>query len=225
MTKNEIIYTIVEKLRIHSDDSDFSEELISSMIDTKRAMLMRQLYSKSPWQIPPEVRQTLSIDMELVDRVDGYCTGGKILMSDLPLPVSIKVKGKDGPLIVKNKDMVQIPINIISIERLPYLFNNKYTQHLIYCAKTDSGKIILISKDDKHRFLKEIRVTDIFENPEEARQLQSGMDFALDDWEYEYPVELAMVDTIVELVFKDLAASRSLPSDNTNDAADGSGSK
>lgn len=224
MTKNEMIYTVLEKLKIHSDDSNFSEELISSLIDSKRATLMKQQYSKNSWQIPMEVKQTLCLDLELVDRVDGYCTAGKILMTDLSLPIPIKIKGKEGPLLVRNKDMMEIPINVVSIERLPYLFNNKYTQHLIYCAKTDSGKLVLISKDDKHRFLKHIKVTDIFEDPEKARQLQCDMDFALDDWEYEYPVEVPMIDTIIGLIVQDLVKSIQIPSDKINDAADGAGS-
>ncbi len=55
MTKLEMIYTVVEKLKLHSDDSNFSKELISSLIDTKRAMLLKQQYAKNSWQIPMEI--------------------------------------------------------------------------------------------------------------------------------------------------------------------------
>ncbi len=221
MTKNEIIYTVLEKLRVYSDDSDFSEELISSLIDTKRAMLLKQQYAKNAWHMPMEIKQHLCVDLELVEKVEGYCSAGKILMTDLPLPKSIKIKGKEGPLLVRGLDMMEIPINIIPIERIPFLFNNKYTQHLIYCAVASSGKLVLVSKDDKHRFLNHIKVTDVYEDPEKARQLDCSEDFSLDDWEYEYPVESSMVETIVDLIVKDMTVSIQIPSDKTNDAADG----
>ena len=94
MTKNEIIYTVYEKLNISSDDSDYSEELISSLIDSKRAMLLKQQYAKNAWHMPIEIKQELCLDLELVDADEGYCTAGKIMSTKLSIPKSIKIKGK-----------------------------------------------------------------------------------------------------------------------------------
>ncbi|MCP4910149.1 MAG: hypothetical protein GY907_05525, partial [Bacteroidetes bacterium] len=59
MTKYELIYTVSEKLNILSDDSNISEELISSLLDTKRAMLLKQQYAKNSWHMPIEIKQEL----------------------------------------------------------------------------------------------------------------------------------------------------------------------
>ena len=169
MTKREIIYQVLEKLNIHSDDSKLSEELVSSLIDTKRALLLKQQYATKGWH------------------------------------------------------NTEIPLTLVAIERVPYLFQNKYTQHLTYCAVDHDGKLYLMSKDNKLRFLKSIRVTDIYEQPDVARQYESSIDLSLEVWDDNYPMEASMVDTVVELVTKDLARTLSLPADNVNDASDGRG--
>lgn len=219
MTKREIIYTIFEKLNIHSDDTKLSEELISSLIDTKRAMLLKQQYAKNAWHMPIEIKQELCLNVSLVDKVSGYSCAGQILSTSIPLPRSIKIKGKEGPLIVRKADSTEIAINIVPVERLPFLFENRFTQHLTYCAVDMNGKLLLISKDNKLRFLKSIRVSDIYEQPDNAHAL--GCDTPnVEPWDLYYPVESAMVDTIVDLVTKELTRSLGIPADKVNDAAD-----
>jgi hypothetical protein len=220
MNKRELIYTVFEKLNILSDDSNITEELVSSLIDTKRAMLLKQQYAKSAWHMPIEIKQELCMDLTLTNKVDGYSCAGKMLTTSVSLPRSIKIKGKEGPLAVRKQDGTEIALTIVAIERLPFLFNNRYTQHLTYCAVDFSGKLLIISKDDKHKFLKTIRVTDIFEDPDTASTLTCDYDPAKDSWDIEYPIEAAMADVAIDLVVKELTRSLGIPGDNTNDATD-----
>jgi hypothetical protein len=231
MTKREIIYTVFEKLNIMSDDTDISAELVSSLIDTKRSILMEQRFSRKPWNIPIHAKQELCLDMELVNKVSGYACAGKILATSVALPPSIMIKGKEGPLIVRMSDGCAIALNIISMERVPFLFSNKFTQHLIYCAVDFDGKLYLFSADNKIKFLKSIRVTDIYEKPELAYELRctnndSALDFnavTTDFWDTNYPVENSMADVIIELLVKDLTRSLGIPGDKINDADDDRG--
>lgn len=212
MTKREIIYTIFEKLHVYSDDSKLSEELVASLIDTKRAMLLKQQYAKTHWHMPMEIKQEITVGVSLVDKVNGYAPAGKILATSV-LPNSIKIKGKEGPLLVRKMDNTEISITVVPIERVPYLFENRYTQHLTYCAVDQDGKMYLISKDNKLRFLKNIKITDIFEEPDDI----SGSSEA---WDVYYPMELSMIDMVVQMIVKDLAQSLAIPPDNKNDADD-----
>lgn len=223
MTKREIIYTVFEKLNILSDDTKVTEELVSSLIDNKRAMLLKQQYAKSSWHMPIEIKQELCMDLSLSDSISGYSCSGKILSTTIALPRSIKIKGKEGPLAVRKLDGMEIALSIVAIERIPYLFENKYTQHLTYCAVDFSGKLHLISKDNKINFLKSIRVTDIFESPDTVLSLTCDSDPQIDSWDSQYPVESSMADAITDLVTKDLIKSLSLPGDRINDAADDRG--
>jgi|TARA_R110002051_G_scaffold309599_1_gene382304 hypothetical protein len=223
MTKRELIYTVFEKLNIHSDDTRLSEELVSSLIDTKRAMLLKQQYAKNSWHMPIEIKQELCMDLESVNMVDGYSCAGKILRTKQVLPRSIKIKGKEGPLAVRKVDGLEIAASIVAIERIPFLFENKYTQHLIYCAVDFSGSLYLISKDNKLRFLKSIKVTDIFESPDDASSMQCTIDDNNEVWDNHYPIESAMADVAIDMVVKELTRTLSIPGDNVNDASDGRG--
>lgn len=221
MTKRELIYTVFEKLNVISDDTKITEELVSSLIDTKRAMLLKQQYAKNGWHMPIEIKQELCMDLELVNKVDGYSCGGKILSTKEALPKSIKIKGKEGPLNVRRADSTVLEINIVAIERVPYLFENKFTQHLTYCAVDFSGKLYLISKDNKHRFLKSIKVTDIYEQPDVANELACNeTDMSIDVWDIDYPIEGSMADKVIELIIADLTKSLVIPGDKNNNASD-----
>ena len=140
MTKREIIYTVLEKLSVNSDDAKISEELVSSMIDTKRALLLKQRFSKASWNIPIEVRQEICMPIGLVDVIAGYSGGGKILKTTEAIPSSIKIKGWTGPLLIRKEDGSAIAINLIPIERLPYIGNNRFIAQLTYAAQDLDGK-------------------------------------------------------------------------------------
>ena len=223
MTKREIIYTVFEKLNILVDDTKVSEDLVSSLVDTKRAMLLKQQYATNSWHMPIEIKQELCIDLELVQKVDGYSCAGKILATTVALPKTIKIKGKEGPINVRLKDGTAIAINTVSIERVPFLFENKFTQHLTYCAIDFNGKLFLISKDNKHKFLKSIKVTDVFEQPDIARELMCGVDLTKEAWDDSYPIEAAMADAVIQLIVQDLTKSMLIPTDNNNNASDDTG--
>lgn len=223
MTKREIIYTVYEKLNILSDDTHITEELVSSLIDTKRAMLLKQQYAKNAWHMPIEIKQELCLDLELVNKISDYSCAGKILSTKVVLPRSIKIKGKEGPLAVRKSDGGEISLSIVAIERVPYLFENRFTQHLTYCAVDFSGKLLLISKDDKHKFLKSIKVTDIFEQPDLAREYACNINTSIEAWDEDYPIEAAMADIAVDLVVKELTRSLGIPGDKVNDATDARG--
>jgi hypothetical protein len=220
MNKREIIFTVFEKLNIISDDTDITQSLVSSLIDTKRAMLIKQQYGKTGWHLPIEVKQELCMSLQLVNSVDGYTCAGKVLTTSMSLPRSIKIKGKEGPLLVRKLDGGEIAISVVPIERIPFLFSNKFTQHLMYCAVDLDRKIYLMSMDNKHKFLKEIKVTDVFEQPGVAREMECKYTPGIEEYDDDYPIETAMVDTVIDMIVKELSQSIMLPEDNNNDSSD-----
>lgn len=223
MTKNEMIFTVFEKLKIQSDDTNLSQELVSSLLDTKRAMLIKQQYSAKPWHMPKEVKQELCMSLKLVDNVNGYSCAGKMLQTNFVLPSSIKVKGKEGPLLVRKEDNSVIAVNIISTERIPFLFSNKFTAMLTYAAVDYDGKLVIISGDNKIKFLQQVKVTDVYEAPELAFAYECSVSANVDVWDVEYPVEVAMIDTIINMVVQDLSRTLQLPTDEQNNATDDRG--
>lgn len=223
MTKREIIYLVLEQLNAHSDDSNIPEELISALIDNKRATLLKQRFGKASWNIPISVRQEICMSLELSDVVAGYSGAGKLIKTVDALPMTIKIKGWEGPLMVRKEDGSAIPINVIPIERLPYLGNNKYTNMLTYLTLDMDNKLMLISSDDKLKFLKKIRITHVFESPDEIFSLEckDNDSATTEPWDLEYPIESDMINPIVEMIMKDL--TKQLPEDKINNATDDRG--
>ena len=170
--------------------------------------------------MPTEIKQELCLSLTLTDKVDGYSCAGKILTTQV-LPASIKIKGKEGPLLVRVEDGSVISLNRVAVERIPYLFENRYLQNVTYCAEDLSGKLLIISNNNKYKFLKNIKVTDVFSNPDEASKLSCNYDSSINDvWEKPYACEIGMIDNIVNLVVKDLLRTVQIPSDNKNDSLD-----
>ena len=221
MTKREIIYTVFEKLKIQTDDSDITEELIASMIDTKRAMLLKQQFAKNPWHMPIEVKQEICVDLEVANSVAGVACLGKILRTVNPLPSSIKVKGKEGPLNIRRMDRSAIAINLVPIERLPYVGYNSIIGAMLYAAIDYDGRLYFTSTRKNHLFLETVKVSDIFEHPDTAYALECENDSAIiEPWDTQYPIEVGMVDPIINLIAQDLGRTIQMPEDNVNDAED-----
>lgn len=221
MTKREIIYSVFEKLKILTDDSDLTEEFISSLIDSKRAMLLKQQFGKSPWDMPLQAQQEICLTLEVADAIDGVTCFGKILRSKLKLPSSVKIRGKQGPLLVRKMDRMQISINIVPIERLPFLGHNQFLANQLYAAVDYDGKLYLFSNNSSHMFLSALKVTDVFEAPDDATEMSCDTEFSyIDPWDQDYPIESAMVDPLVNIIMQELTKTLSLPQDNVNDAED-----
>jgi hypothetical protein len=226
MKKSELIYTVLEKLNIQSDDTHISQELVSSLLDTKRAMLLKQQYSAKGWHLPIEVKQEVCLGLEQVDAVGGYSCAGKMLSTSDPLPRSIKIKGKEGPLLIRKEDNTVIAINLVSIERVPFLFSNKFTAMLTYAAVDYDGKLVLISADNKLRFLTSIKVTDVFESPDNVHDImcsntsENTKTGTIVPWDEEYPVESAMADVLINMIVQELLRTKQIPGDDINNATD-----
>lgn len=221
MTKREIIYSVIEKLKVYTDDADITEEFIASLIDTKRAMLLKQQFAKNAWHMPIEIKQELCIDLEVANKIDGVSCFGKMLRTKSALPASIKIKGKEGPLNVRKLDRTEIPINIIPVERMPYVGYNSFIAGMIYCAVDYDGRLYFQSNKKNHLFLESIKVTDVYEAPDVAYALECNNDAgSVEAWDSEYPVEAAMADVIVNMIVQELARTLALPQDDENDAED-----
>jgi hypothetical protein len=212
---------VFEKLKISSDDSDITEEFIASLIDTKRALLLKQRFSKNGWSIPNEVKQEVCMDLEVAASIDGMTCLGKILRTKLQVPNAIKIKGKEGPLNVRLYDRKDIALNIVPIEKLPFVGYNGFVSNMIYCALDYDGKLYLTSARSQHLFLEAIKITHVFESPEAVFPLEcNDLTDVNDVWDIDYPIEISMVDEIVQMIVKELVVTLQIPEDNVNDADD-----
>tara|TARA_R110000796_G_scaffold1671_10_gene6881 strand:- start:3035 stop:3730 length:696 start_codon:yes stop_codon:yes gene_type:complete len=223
-TKRELIFTVMEGLKIQSDDTDVSQELISSLIDATRAVTLKQMYGNKDWNLPIELRQEVCIGLAPADSVQGANCLGKILRSTERLPKGISIKGGDGALLrVKRYDRQSTQINIVPVERLPMVGHNTFTANMVYAAVDVDRYLYLVSASKKHMFMEVVRVDGVYESPELAAQLKctDGENIVqCEPWDEEYPLELALQDIVLGQVMKTLSTRLQLPEDNTNDGED-----
>jgi hypothetical protein len=218
MNKRQIIYNVREKLKLNSDDSDTSDELIAHLVDLKRVKVLMQRMAQGTWRLPVEVKQEIKMDLEVVDSVDGMSCFGKILRTKDPIPNMIRSKGTDGGITIRRADKVSLPIDIIRLDRLPYAGNGMFLQQLTYAAFDYDNRLYLVSNQKKHLLQESILVGGAFEDVEAADELTIGIDLTVDAWDRNYPFTADLSDTVVEMVVLDLAKSAPIIEDKINDA-------
>lgn len=218
MTFNEIIYDVREKLKLGSDDIDIQDEYIAHLINVKRALLIKQRYTKFSKAIPEESKQIVCIDLELVDSIEGEKCFGDILRSIQTLPAFIQVDSKPSLTNVMGYDLRAIPMSITAIERFPYLGYNKWTNNQLHVALGADSKLYFYSGNDQYKFLEKVKVVGLFENPESADELSCDTSSDCDYFDKKYPVEPHMVHDIVNLIARELLPSIKLVDDKLNNA-------
>ena len=248
MTKRELIYTIYERLNIQNDDTDLTEEFVSSLIDSTRSKLIKQSYSANIWNIPIAIKQELCIGLTPVESIKGESCFGKILASDVAIPIGISMKGNDGSVLtIKLYDRKELRINMIPIERMPLVGNDPFTGGMIFGALDVDRKLYFTSKVKTHLLLEGVKVEGVYEKPSDAYELicdkvpldvdeNSSASRSLkvdqnedtdppvilyaDPWDVAYPLEAAMQDDLINIIVKDLVTSYGIPSDENNDSMD-----
>ena len=224
-TKRELIFTVMEGLKIQTDDTDVSQELISSLIDSARATTIKQMYGNKDWNLPIELRQEICLGLSPAESVSGEKCLGSILKSSDRLPKGISIKGGDGSLLrVKRYDRQSTQINIVPVERLPMIGHNPFTANMVYAAIDVDRHLYLVSANKKHMFMELVKVDGVYESPELASELSCSIvdsnGVPCEPWDEEYPLELALQDIVVGQVIKQLAVRIQMPEDNTNDGED-----
>ncbi len=173
MTKNELIYTVYEQLKITSDDNELSREFVSSLIDSSRATLIKQTYGSKSWNIPIEIKQELCLGLKPVSNIDGLTCFGKILRTENKIPSGISIKGAEGAILsVRTYDRKKLNINIVPIERLPLIGHNPYTAGMLYAALDVDSHLYFTSGSNKHMMMEAIKVEGVYEYPSIALEYQ-----------------------------------------------------
>lgn len=218
MIFNEIIYDIREKLKLGTDDIDISDEYLAHLINIKRSLLIKQRYAKFSKTVPEESKQIICLSLEEIDSIEGEHCFGTILRSKDKLPTLMQLDNKPALMAVRTYDLKALPINIVSIERFPYLGHNKWLANQLFVALDSDSRIYFYSDNDQHKFMENVKVIAVFEDPEEADKMNCEVSTDCDYFDKEYTVEPHMVHDIVNLIVRELAPTLAIPEDKLNNA-------
>lgn len=219
MTYNELIYIVLDELKLSSDDSFYTKDHILFLIVKLRSFLLKQRYSDVRKPIPDSDYQSICLDLIEVPAISGEpCEGSSYLRSKNKVPTTMMI----GNPRVYPMDFYQGEITYISRDRMRYVGYNKFLRNIIYCSKAPDGYLYFKSWNPQFLYLERIRFSAIFEDAKEASELacpeENGTICKLED--KEFPIEDALVPPLIELVVKELRGPEFMKKDEDNNAED-----
>ena len=215
-TYRQLIYLVLDELKLMSDDSSFTEDHIIFLLSKYRAFLLKQRYSDVRKEVPLSNYQTLCLDLEEHEGIEGLFCEGTYMRSTKKIPEAMNV----GQSRVHSGDYFNGEVTYISRDRLRYVGHNKWLQNIIYATKGPDGYLYLKSSNPQLYYLEKIKFTGVFSDAEEASELECEQPESCDILDKEFPIEDAIIPPLIELVVKELSGVIYKPEDSENNATD-----
>ena len=224
MLVKELVYSILDLLKVHSDDSYWTEEHIIFLCKKYRSFLIKkeQDKEKGSQDIASEFEyQQICLDLEKIPAIDGEpCTGGYYLRTTQKIP---KILEGTQPRVYPIDYYQGINISYVSRDRMRYVGTNPYLQNIIYTSVGPDLHLYLNSNNPQFLYLKKLRMSAIFEDIDEAAGLlcdSDGESQSCDVLDMEFPIRDYLVPPLIELVVKELSGSFLRKPDEVNNAKD-----
>lgn len=215
-TYRQLIYLVLDELKLMSDDSSFTEDHIIFLLSKYRAFLLKQRYSDVRKEVPLSNYQTLCLDLEEHEGIEGLSCEGTYMRSTKKIPEAMNV----GQSRVHSGDYFNGEVTYISRDRLRYVGHNKWLQNIIYATKGPDGYLYLKSSNPQLYYLEKIKFTGVFSDAEEASELECEQPESCDILDKEFPIEDALIPSLTELVVKELSGAIYKPEDSENNSTD-----
>lgn len=219
MTLRELVFLVLDELKINSDDSYFNEDHVVFLINKYRSFVLKKELEKENKPLSSTNAQLICLDLIEVRDEDNLC-GESMLRTEQPIPSLV------------NDCKVSIyPVNYFeddhiiytTMERMRYTTYNKWTKNLIYAAKGPDNYLYLKSSNPQYLYLEKLKMKAVFEDFESAAQYacdESGEELNCDILDMKFPIENALVPIIVEMVVKELLGASYRPKDSINNSND-----
>lgn len=217
-TYRELVYMVLDELKLISDDSHFQEEHVIFLLDKYRSFILKQRYSDIRKEIPESNYQTICLDLEQVNAIDGQpCTGVDYLRSIQEIPNMMSV----GKQKISSTDYFQGNFSYTNNERFKYVGNNKYLKNQIYGTIAPDSHLYIKSNNPQVYYLEKVKVTGIFEDASKAAELEcDGGTNACDVMDKDFPLEESLIPPVIELIVKELGGQKYQAEDTANNAND-----
>lgn len=219
-TYRELTYLILDELKLHSDDSSFTEEHVLFLLDKYRLFILKQRYADLRKEIPDSNYQTICTDLEQVSAIDDSpCAGPDYMRSTVKIPYLSTLSNPK----ISSLDYFQGNFAYVNNERFKYVGSNKYLKNQIYGTIAPDSRLYLKSNNPQIYYLEKVKVTGIFEDSSKAAELQcpdADGNTACDVMDMTFPLEEALIPPMIELIVKELSGHAYQPADSENNAND-----
>lgn len=222
MTYGEAVYMILDQLKLTSDDANFNENHVIFLLNKYRALVIKEEYERTKKELDESNKQLLCLDLIEVPAISGeVCEEGTYLRSVNKLPKILNLHHND--IQVTIMDYFNSNISYVSVDRFRWVGHNKWLKNIIYATIAPDNYVYLKSDNPQFLYLEKIKLSAIFEDPEKVQNLlcdKENFDTICDILERDFPVEMALVPSILERVRRDLTQSLYNKEDENNNAKD-----
>lgn len=222
MTYGEAVYMILDQLKLTSDDANFNENHVIFLLNKYRALAIKEEYERTKKELDESNKQLLCLDLIEVPAISGeVCEEGTYLRSVNKLPKILNLHHNDIQVTVM--DYFNSNISYVSVDRFRWVGHNKWLKNIIYATIAPDNYVYLKSDNPQFLYLEKIKLSAIFEDPEKVQNLlcdKENFDTICDILERDFPVEMALVPSILERVRRELYQSLYNKEDENNNAKD-----
>ena len=215
----ELVFMVLDQLKISSDDSYFDVPHIVWLINKYRALLIQRSYNEQRKVIPEHIYQTVCLEME----PDESCIKEGINIISIH-----KV-----PDLLTLNDGIRVHIHPIASpfdypewtyilpERYPFTGHNKYLKKIVYFTIL-GGYLYAKSFDSSFQYIKQVQLIGLFNNPTEVNKKEYLCNGTVECDPLDLPVYLEeyLIPPLLEMIIKDLIPQVYRPEDKTNTASD-----
>lgn len=215
MTYREIVYIILDELKLSSDDNFFTEDHIIFLANKFRALLLSSKYQKIQEAVQAGNQQLLCIDLEEIHPIIGLaCEGGNLLKSTEKIPNIIPI----APIQVSGIDLFKSVIVFVPYEQMVNMSQSPYTKNIIYCCIAPDKYLYLKSFNPQFLYLETIKIRAVFEDPSAvATNNDLNCDTPpCDILDVEFPLEESLIAELIDAVLKSLRPSVISPESRDN---------
>lgn len=218
-TFNEVIYSVRERIRQHTDDSDIDNRQILFELNVQRGLVYRNEYNKNNRTIDDEAKQIVCVPMEYTTAEACGCNDDcKYLRSSIKLPTFIELHDKIAITHVKSVEIGSIPFSYVSYSKFPFVGKNKYNKNAVFVTLHPSGYLYVKSANPNFKLIEKVLVHGIFENPLEAAKLCDEANCPDDIFESQYPAKSYILAYILDIVTNVFINKLQVPKDLINNA-------
>lgn len=217
-TYRQMVHMCLDEIKVASDDAYLTQEHVIFLLSKYRALLIKQELEKNK-EISSDNYQTLCLDLEESDLIEGMPCEGKVLKSTVKIPT---LESDTIPHVFLNSYFLS-EIAYVSKERFRYVGYNKWLQNIIYATVGPDDYLYLKSSNPQYLYLRHIKLEGIFEDPESVSELLCDSDNEggnCDVLDTKFPLDDYLIPQCIQLTVKELIGAVYRPRDSRNNASD-----
>lgn len=220
VTTRQLVYYILDLLKLNSDDATFTEEHIMFTLSKYRALILEQQSTKNISKVLNTSNyQTICLDLEQQDSFEeDICGSNTYLRSIQEVPNMLNIGSPQVyPLDYYKGDMM----TFINRNRMRFVGHNKWLKNIIYCSIGADNHLWITCSNPDFLELQRAKMFGIFSDFESASNLTCDYNGVhCDLLDVEFPLEGSLIPSVIDMVMKELSGPSWRPKDDNNNAED-----